>query len=455
MSKGGGGTQTITSEIPKEYKDFANESLTLAGTVGNQAYIPYGSQRIAGFNADDNASFDAIRNLPSQYQQNLGQAGNVLTTLSNNGTGMSVPQVNAQQISGIPDVTAQQIVAQLTGAQTGAENMTRYSNPYENQVVNQTIADMGRANQIAQGGLNATAAGAGAYGGARHGIANAEMDRNYLDRAAAAAGGLRQQGFGLAAGLGQTDASRFLQSDTGNANRGLAAGQSNQQASLQASLANQKSAMESARANQLAALQAQTANAGNALSNAQLQSQTRLSAATGLRGLAGEQTNLALASAGARGQAGDMQRGMDQQNLDLAYGDFLEQQNYPLRQLSVRQSALGQTPMGSTQRMPVQSSFGSTASGIGSLLGGAAKIGTMIGMCWVAREVYGVDDVRWLVFRDWLLNSAPAWFRRLYTKHGERFAAYISDKPMLKRAVQAAMDLVVRPRMMGHELMEA
>jgi len=34
-------------------------------------------------------------------------------------------------------------------------------------------------------------------------------------------------------------------------------------------------------------------------------------------------------------------------------------------------------------------------------------------ICWVAREVYGADNPRWLEFRTWLLTQAPAWFRDL------------------------------------------
>lgn len=84
------------------------------------------------------------------------------------------------------------------------------------------------------------------------------------------------------------------------------------------------------------------------------------------------------------------------------------------------------------------------ASGIGSLVG-SAMIAAAI--CWVAREVYGTEDNRWKIFRAWLLMEAPEWLYNLYSEHGEEFAEYISDKPILKRIVKAAMDLVVKPRL--------
>ncbi len=77
------------------------------------------------------------------------------------------------------------------------------------------------------------------------------------------------------------------------------------------------------------------------------------------------------------------------------------------------------------------------AQGLGSL-GGKA--------CWVAREVYGEDRAEWMVFRHWLFTEAAEWFRDLYLEEGERFAKFISDKPLLKFIVKKAMDIVVEPR---------
>lgn len=84
------------------------------------------------------------------------------------------------------------------------------------------------------------------------------------------------------------------------------------------------------------------------------------------------------------------------------------------------------------------------ASGIGSMIGGGLMA---LAICWVAREVYGTEDNRWRIFRAWLLSEAPEWLYNLYCEHGEEFAIYISDKPVLKRIVKAAMDLVVEPRL--------
>jgi hypothetical protein len=71
-------------------------------------------------------------------------------------------------------------------------------------------------------------------------------------------------------------------------------------------------------------------------------------------------------------------------------------------------------------------------------LGGAAI------MCWVAREVYGENNPSWLMFRAWLLNDAPTWFRGLYIRFGERFAGWLRDKPRLKGFIRVCMDSKIK-----------
>jgi hypothetical protein len=73
---------------------------------------------------------------------------------------------------------------------------------------------------------------------------------------------------------------------------------------------------------------------------------------------------------------------------------------------------------------------------IGQIGAGAAK------MCWVAREVYGVDNPAWLEVRRWVVEDAPAWFRNLYIRHGEAFAVYIADKPRVKSIIRFFMEMV-------------
>ena len=76
--------------------------------------------------------------------------------------------------------------------------------------------------------------------------------------------------------------------------------------------------------------------------------------------------------------AGQQQRGMAQQNLDVAYNDFLAQRGYPVEQLKILQSGLTGLPnvqsSTATQTMPGQGFLGS-AGDIAGVLGGLKSLG--------------------------------------------------------------------------------
>jgi hypothetical protein len=83
-----------------------------------------------------------------------------------------------------------------------------------------------------------------------------------------------------------------------------------------------------------------------------------------------------------------------------------------------------------------------------NLFGSAAKFGAVAApggfFCWVAREVYGVDNPKWIEFREWMIIDAPAWFRNLYVRFGERIAEFISNKPILKNIIRKWMDSKIK-----------
>jgi hypothetical protein len=89
--------------------------------------------------------------------------------------------------------------------------------------------------------------------------------------------------------------------------------------------------------------------------------------------------------------------------------------------------------------------MGGMGGGMGGMGGMGGGMGGMGGgmMCWVAREVYGPHDPRWLAFRGWLLADAPRWLCDLYAVHGEAFAGWIHDKPLVKRCLRLLMDQAI------------
>jgi hypothetical protein len=80
-------------------------------------------------------------------------------------------------------------------------------------------------------------------------------------------------------------------------------------------------------------------------------------------------------------------------------------------------------------------------------IGAVGQVGSS--MCWVAREVYGQDNFKWEVFRDWLLHDAPKALLHVYAEHGESFAEFIKDKPLLKKMVRGLMDIAISRHVNG------
>jgi hypothetical protein len=64
-------------------------------------------------------------------------------------------------------------------------------------------------------------------------------------------------------------------------------------------------------------------------------------------------------------------------------------------------------------------------------------------LCWVAREVYGQDNIKWQLFRSWMLNQSPKWFLKLYINHGENTAKFLKNKTILKNAIKICMDYII------------
>jgi hypothetical protein len=119
-------------------------------------------------------------------------------------------------------------------AGAGAQGMQQYMDPYTNQVIDATTSDIQRAGAEQQVGIEAAAAKAGAFGGSRHGLVEAENLRNINQEIARTSAGLRSQGFQTAAGLSMQDADRALAAGTANQGADI----SRMQAGTQSRIAN-------------------------------------------------------------------------------------------------------------------------------------------------------------------------------------------------------------------------
>ena len=97
----------------------------------------------------------------------------------------------------------------------------------------------------------------------------------------------------------------------------------------------------------------------------------------------------------------------------------------------------------------VVAAVGGVAALDGMALGGAGFGSGDMAFCWVAREVYGAADPRWLAFRRWMLADAPAWLRAAYGRWGAPAAEWLRERPAAKAAVRAWMDEVLRTAAAG------
>ena len=167
------------------------------------------AQNILGLgNQSAQLGLNALQQLP-EYGQRLEQQGQMAA-----GNIMSAGQ-------GLEGVSAE----------FDPSNINKYMNPYEQSVIDAALADVARAGQQQVGQLGASAASSGAFGGARQGIAEAEISRNVLDQQAKTAAAMRQAGYESAGTRAQSayDSAKNRQLQGATAGAGIA-GQAGQAA---------------------------------------------------------------------------------------------------------------------------------------------------------------------------------------------------------------------------------
>jgi hypothetical protein len=128
----------------------------------------------------DVAGLDPLTQQASTIGQGIGQYMPFLQTGADTiGTGLSTLQ---DRTAGVPGLfaQAQQQALGTTGAYDPS-SAAAFMDPYQQNVTQDALAEMQRQAAIQQNQLNAQAVGAGAFGGSRQGIAQAELGRNLAD----------------------------------------------------------------------------------------------------------------------------------------------------------------------------------------------------------------------------------------------------------------------------------
>jgi soluble lytic murein transglycosylase-like protein len=358
--------QTSTSQV--NLPGWANSGFEAIGTratdLMDRPYQPFQGQRVAGMSDWTAAGAGAVQSTagyqPGQVTPGMVQAPGAVRPNTVRAGQVAPGSVSAERVA--------------PGSLAGRD-LSAYYDPYQQQVIDASMADIDRSTRVAQAGRasgGVQAAGFGGFGD-RSAVAAAEIERAGIDAKARTAAGLRSQGFQRAQDLAVGDISRDFQGQGQNAQMGLQAGLANQQTGLAGQQFNVQSGMQAGLANQQARLQAQQFSAGQ---------QMQAGLANQQAGLAGQQFNVQSGMQGAALRAnagqtlaglGEVDRGVRQAGLDFDYQQFREGRDDPFLKAQWASGVLGSAaaPYGAniTQTTPGPSAFSQMA---GAALTGAS-----------------------------------------------------------------------------------
>jgi hypothetical protein len=258
-------------------------------------------------------------------------------------TGARAPQVTAAGYNpAMMQVPGQVAASMVQPGQIAATNLQPYMNPFQQNVTDTTMQELNRQRLLALQGTGAQATAARAFGGSRHGIAEAETNRGFADQAARTLAQLNANNFTNAQAMAGQDIATGMQGQLANQAAGLQAQTTNLNAGMQAAGVNQQAANTAGQFNASAQNAASMANAQNTLAALA----QRLGAANSLAGMGqqafgiGQQVNNDLARQGA------MQQGVVQAVLDAARRNYEGFTNSPQQSLNLPLAALGAIPQG-------------------------------------------------------------------------------------------------------------
>ena len=138
-------TSVSTNEIPGYITDASKQLLNSGRRVIAQPYENYGGDRVAGLSGDSQAGINAIRGIGPQAQQRVNQGYNT--------AGASMAPVTSGEIN-------------------------QRMNPYMTNVIGQAAREVRRDADIQGQSINQAAQNAGAFGGSRHGVVEANQERD-------------------------------------------------------------------------------------------------------------------------------------------------------------------------------------------------------------------------------------------------------------------------------------
>src|SRR5215469_4564399 len=110
---------------------------------------------------------------------------------------------------------------------------------------------------------------------------------------------------------------------------------------------------------------------------------------------------------------------------------------------SLPEMAAGATSVATPELATAGTGILGALGGAGSSIGGIISALGAIFACKIAQTVYGIDDLRWILFREYLLFRAPKPFRRAYVRNAGRVSSFLRNRPLLKGVIKRFMDVLI------------
>ena len=167
------------------------ENLTQSGSS-----MPFSAQQLAGLSGAQRQAITSAMQGVGSYAPYLQQGAEAI--------GQGIGAVG----SGLGTIGT--AIGQTAEAGFDPTSYKQFMDPYTEDLIAATQADINRQGQQQQNQLGAGAVGAGAFGGSRQGIAQGEIARSVMDQQARTGAQLRSQGFAQAQGLAQQQANQAL-----------------------------------------------------------------------------------------------------------------------------------------------------------------------------------------------------------------------------------------------------
>jgi len=188
---------TLPESMVAEMSNLQNQAIS-----GASDYYGVGGDGIAGYQPMLNAAGTNVTGAGTDLAASQALTGERVGDVLNTGIAGAIDPAIASAALGrdLGMSSAQQGIAGLEGlsAQYDPTSYQQYMDPYMESVIQQQYKDLQREGDMAKLGANAGSVGAGAFGGSRQGVQQAEMNRNVLDQKMRTGSQLRSAGYQMA-----------------------------------------------------------------------------------------------------------------------------------------------------------------------------------------------------------------------------------------------------------------